>query len=182
METQVRKKKLSPAVLESGEHFLVDVRTPVEFEEKHLAGAELHPLHELDPSRVRERAAGRPIAVICQSGKRADQAARKLEAAGLDAVSVLEGGVAAWETAGLPLQRGKKGISLERQVRIAAGTLVLLGVLGSLVIHPAFLALSGFVGAGLIFAGVTDWCGMGLLLARMPWNKRAASCCGTIRS
>ena len=73
--------------------------------------------------------------------------------------------------AGLPVVRGKKAISLERQVRIAAGSLVLLGVLLGWLVHPAFIGLSAFVGAGLVFAGVTDTCGMGMMLARMPWNQ-----------
>jgi rhodanese-related sulfurtransferase len=87
---------------------------------------------------------------------------------------VVEGGTEAWIAAGLPVDRGTvTAISLERQVRIAAGALVLLGVLLGWLVHPAFFGLSGFVGAGLVFAGITDFCGMGLLLARMPWNNRA---------
>ena len=81
---------------------------------------------------------------------------------------------------GLPVVRGKKAISLERQVRIAAGLLVLLGAVLGWLVHPAFVGLSAFVGAGLVFAGVTDTCGMGMLLARMPWNQvneGAAACC-----
>ena len=70
---------------------------------------------------------------------------------------------------------GSRVISLERQVRIAAGSLVLLGVALGLLVHPAFIGLAAFVGAGLVFAGVTDWCGMGLLLARMPWNQTAGT-------
>ena len=160
--------------------FVVDVRTPVEFNEKHIPGADLHPLHQLEAAKVREQAGGRTVCLICRTGNRARQAAAKLAEAGCGDVTVLEGGVEAWESSGLPLNRGVKGMSLERQVRIGAGSLVLIGVIGALAIHPGFLALSGFVGAGLIFAGVTDWCGMGLLLARMPWNqKTGASCCST---
>ena len=85
----------------------------------------------------------------------------------------VEGGTLAWEKAGLPVVPGKKAISLERQVRIAAGLLVLLGTAFGWFVHPAFLGLSAFVGAGLVFAGVTDTCGMGMLLARMPWNGRS---------
>ncbi len=80
----------------------------------------------------------------------------------------------AWEQAGLSVTRGKKAISLERQVRIAAGLLVLIGV-GLSFVHPYWIGLSAFVGAGLTFAGITDTCGMGLLLARMPWNKVSAN-------
>ena len=83
----------------------------------------------------------------------------------------VEGGTLACVEAGLPVVRGKKAISLERQVRIAAGSLVLLGVLLGWFVHPAFIGLSAFVGAGLVFAGITDTCGMGMMLARMPWNQ-----------
>jgi rhodanese-related sulfurtransferase len=83
----------------------------------------------------------------------------------------VDGGTQAWEAAGLPIVRGQKTISLERQVRIAAGSLVVLGAVLGYFVHPYFIGLSAFVGAGLVFAGVTDTCGMGMLLARMPWNK-----------
>jgi len=86
---------------------------------------------------------------------------------------VVEGGTLAWIEAGLSVNRGTtKVISLERQVRIAAGSLVLTGVLLAIFVHPYFIGISAFVGAGLIFAGITDWCGMGLLLAKLPWNSR----------
>ena len=88
----------------------------------------------------------------------------------LNVVNV-EGGTLACEAAGLPVVRGKKAISLERQVRIAAGFLVLVGAVLALTVHPYFAGLSAFVGAGLMFAGITDTCGMGMLLARMPWNQ-----------
>ena len=94
--------------------------------------------------------------------------------AGFSNVVNIEGGTMACVEAGLPVVRGKKAISLERQVRIAAGSLVLLGAALSFV-HPAFIGLSAFVGAGLVFAGITDTCGMGLILARMPWNQSGNS-------
>ena len=84
---------------------------------------------------------------------------------------VVEGGTKAWAAAGLPVTCGKGVISVERQVRIAAGLLLLTGAALAWFIHPAYVAISAFVGAGLTFAGITDWCGMGLLLARMPWNN-----------
>jgi len=80
----------------------------------------------------------------------------------------------------LPVVRGKKSIPLERQVRIAAGFLVLLGAVLGFFVHPYFIGLSAFVGAGLMFAGITDTCGMALVLAKMPWNQvkdEEASCC-----
>jgi hypothetical protein len=91
----------------------------------------------------------------------------------------VEGGTQACESSGVPVVRGKKAISLERQVRIAAGSLVLTGVTLGWLVHPGFFGLSAFVGAGLVFAGITDTCGMGMLLARMPWNQcdAGASAC-----
>ena len=111
-----------------------------------------------------------PRYVICQSGGRAARACEMFAAAGFSNVLSIEGGTAAWERAGLPIVRGsgRSVISLERQVRIGAGTLVLIGVLLGWLVHAAFFGLAAFVGAGLVFAGVTEWCGMGMLLARMP--------------
>jgi len=111
--------------------------------------------------------------VICQSGARGAKACQRLQDAGVTKVYNIEGGTAAWEKAGLPIERGQtKFISLERQVRIAAGSLVLLGVILAWTVHPAFIAISAFVGAGLVFAGITDYCGMGTILSKMPWNRR----------
>ena len=156
---------------------LIDVRTPVEYAEVHAEGARLAPLDRLDPQAVmsaRGGSADDPLFVICKSGGRSAKAVEKFRAAGFTNVLGVEGGTTAWEQAGLPVTRGtKKVISLERQVRIAAGSLVLLGVVLGWLVHPAFFGLSGFVGAGLVFAGVTDWCGMGMLVARMPWNRTA---------
>jgi hypothetical protein len=87
----------------------------------------------------------------------------------------VEGGTRAWVACGLPVTRGKKAVSLERQVRITAGALVLLGV-GLGFVHPAFFGIAAFVGGGLLFSGLTDTCGMGLLLAQMPWNRVASPC------
>jgi len=152
---------------------LIDVRTPVEFREVHVAFARNLPLDLLDAPRVAadRGSSGQPLYVICRSGKRAQQACEKLLAAGLTQVVNVEGGTQAWDQAGLPVVRGPKTISLERQVRIAAGALVLVGAVLGAFVHPAGIALSAFVGAGLVFAGITDTCGMGLLLARMPWNR-----------
>ncbi len=154
---------------------LVDVRTPVEFDEIHADGARLIPLDQISVDRLRGEVgdiAGRRIYFICRSGQRASQAAKQLAAAGVDEVRVIIGGTIAWESEGLPVTRGRAAMSLERQVRIAAGSLVLLGVILSLTVHPWLIGLSAFVGAGLVFAGLTDTCGMGILLAKMPWNQR----------
>jgi len=153
---------------------LIDVRTPVEFREIHATVARNVPLDQLDAKQIAatRQSQTEPLYLICKSGSRGRQACEMLIAAGCTNVINVEGGTSAWEQLGLPVARGKKAISLERQVRIAAGSLVLTGAILSLV-HPLWIGLSGFVGAGLIFAGITDTCGMGLLLARMPWNRVA---------
>lgn len=151
----------------------LDVRSPMEYREVHLAGSRLIPLDAMDGSSLASELTGKKVVIICRSGQRAKRAAATLAAAGVGDLAILDGGVLAWEAAGLPVNRGPAGLSLERQVRIAAGMLVLSGVVLGTWVHPAFYGLSGLVGAGLIFAGVTDWCGMGLLLARAPWNKCA---------
>jgi hypothetical protein len=93
----------------------------------------------------------------------------------------VDGGTLACEAAGLPLVRGKRTLSLDRQVRIAIGLLVLLGAVLGWTVHAAFVALSAFCGAGLIFAGITDRCPLAMAIARMPWNRasQAKSCCGS---
>jgi rhodanese-related sulfurtransferase len=121
-----------------------------------------------------------PLYVICQSGSRGRQACQRFLQAGYQNVVNIEGGAVACQEAGLPMFRGKKAISLERQVRIAAGSLVLLGTGLGWFVHPAFFALAAFVGAGLVFAGITDTCGMGMVLAKAPWNRcesSSGSCC-----
>lgn len=164
------------AVQEGGPIELIDVRTPAEFETVHIEFARNVPLDRLDPAHFAPSAGStEPLYVICRTGNRAQQAALKLEAAGRPRVINVEGGIEAWEQAGLPVVRGRKSMSLERQVRIAAGSLVLVGSALGYFVHPAFIALSAFIGAGLVFAGVTDTCGMAMLLARMPWNRRGPS-------
>jgi rhodanese-related sulfurtransferase len=182
----VSPDELNRLIASGGPVELLDVRTPGEFESVHVPGARLIPLDELDAGAfLKQRGkADQPIYVLCQSGGRARKAIEKLQQAGFGGGVLVEGGTQAWIDAGLPVTRGTAGvISLERQVRIAAGSLVLTGVLLAYFVHPGFIALSAFVGAGLVFAGVTDWCGMGLLLAKMPWNQKSAcatgSCCKT---
>jgi rhodanese-related sulfurtransferase len=160
---------------------LIDVRTPAEFREVHLSAAKNIPLDRLEPSTVmasRESEKGEPLYVICHAGSRARQACEKFLSAGYTNVVNVEGGTEACIATGLPVVRGAKTISLERQVRIAAGSLVLIGIVLAWFVHPTFVALSAFVGAGLVFSGVTDTCGMGMLLARMSWNQssRQPSC------
>jgi len=153
---------------------LIDVRTPVEYREIRVAAAQNVPLDQIDPHTVMQNRKGKadePLYLICRSGGRSGQACQKFLAAGYENVVNVEGGTLAWDEAGLEVVRGKETISLERQVRIAAGTLVVAGVLLSQLVHPYFVALSALVGAGLVFAGLTNTCGMGILLAKMPWNQ-----------
>lgn len=154
---------------------LIDVRTPIEFREIHATIARNVPLDRLDPESIRSSRGGgdddQPLYVICRSGGRGEQACQRLTAAGLTGVVNVTGGTLAWEQAGLPVVRGQKSISLERQVRIAAGTLVLVGAVLATTVHVAWVGLSAFVGAGLVFAGISNTCGMAMMLSRMPWNQ-----------
>lgn len=167
---KVSASELSHAIDQG--HRLIDVRTPGEYRAEAVIGAELHPLDVLDAQTFTEsHGADKPLYVLCQSGKRAQMAADKLSAAGLQNVLVVEGGTNAAKEAGVPTQSGKGTISIERQVRIAAGALVAIGSVAGLTVHAGFFAVPIFVGCGLVFAGVTDTCGMGMMLSKMPWNK-----------
>jgi rhodanese-related sulfurtransferase len=174
-------KTISPRELGSlhgsgGEVVLLDVRTPAEYGAVHIQGARLEPLDRLDHEKLAEELGGRTVHVVCRSGKRAEQAISKLEAAGCGGAVLLEGGMNAWIEAGLPVNRGAETMSIERQVRIAAGALVVLGaVLGWVFGSPALHGISAFVGVGLVFAGITDSCVMGMFMAKMPWNQRVRS-------
>ena len=161
---------------------LIDVRTPAEFGEVHVDGARNIPLDRLDPREIAALASEGPVYVVCKSGGRSHKACEKLISAGVHNVVSVDGGTTACETAGVPVTRGRKAMSLERQVRIAAGALVAVGAaLAAFGPEPLWRSigagLAGFVGCGLVFAGVTDTCGMAMLLARMPWNQAPASSC-----
>lgn len=160
------------SVLAEGHATVVDVRSPGEYESAHIPGSVQVGLDE-----VRADAAGVALAlpanavVVCRSGARAEQAWQALAAVGRDDLRILEGGIRSWKRAGEPVERGRQRWDLERQVRLVAGSLVLTGVLASLVFPPA-LFLAGGVGAGLTLAAVTNTCAMGSLLARLPYNRR----------
>lgn len=154
---------------------LIDVRTPAEFEASHLEGAVNVPLALLSshPERLAPLLSD-GVVLICRSGIRAAQAESTLSAAldDLGVLEVLDGGMTAWESAGGALVRGRRRWDLERQVRLVAGSLVLTGVLGSLLV-PGLQWLSAAVGAGLAAAALTNSCVMGALLARLPYNRGA---------
>ena len=164
---------------EKGTVELIDVRTPVEFRALRAQGARNVPLDSLNPQAVMQARSGsaEPLYLICKSGSRGALAQQKFIDAGFTNVINVEGGTEAWDRAGLPVVRGQKSMSLERQVRIAAGCMVLIGALLALFVHRYFAGIPAFVGAGLMFAGITDTCGMGLLIARMPWNQCAGESC-----
>lgn len=167
-------------VLESVDMPLViDVRTVAEVGSEYLDGCVNIPLHELNLSQVQscvaeKKAAGQPVYLLCGTGKRATSAIDKLKGEAVNPLLVIDGGIEALKQAGCSLSKGKSRLMpLERQVRIAAGVLVLLGVLLGTFLNAGFYGLSAFVGAGLVFAGITGTCAMGMLLAKMPWNNTA---------
>ncbi len=155
---------------------LIDVRTPAEFGEVHVEIARNVPLDRLDTKDFAETSGKGPVYFICKSGGRSHKACEKMIAAGITNVVSIEGGTAACEANGVAVVRGRKSMSLERQVRVCAGSLVAIGVaVGGFSSDPLWhsvgLGLAGFIGCGLVFAGITDTCGMGMLIAKMPWNQ-----------
>jgi len=151
---------------------VIDVREPGEFAEERISGAINLPLSTFDPTRVPRSTPDHVVVMQCKMGSRSMRASSQLLEHGWAEVFNLQGGIEHWKRLRLPLTRTANApISIMRQVQITAGSLVVLGtVLGALV-SPWWLILSGFVGSGLVFAGVSNTCGMALLLARMPWNR-----------
>lgn len=155
-----------------GQVELIDVRIPTEFRDFHIGAAKNVPLESMQPKKLLlERDPAQPVYVICRGGTRSAIACQKLREAGFKNVIDVEGGTLAWEKAGYPLVRGKKAIPLQRQVQTVAGTMVIIGILLSATVDKNWMLLSLFVGCGLLFAGVTGYCPMASLLARMPWNQ-----------
>ncbi len=173
---------IEPAVvadwLGAGEATLVDVRETDEFRLEHIKAARSMPLSAFDVATIQDQLArepGRKLVLHCASGARAREAARAIAEGTGGEIWLLAGGLQGWKRAGFATERGKGPLPLMRQVQIAAGGLALLGfVLGALV-SPWWHALSGFVGAGLLVAGITGFCGMANLLQVMPWNRPGAA-------
>lgn len=160
------------AQLQHGNVVLVDVREPVEHRGERIDGAVCCPLSSFDVAQLPAVGANQTLVLHCQTSNRSGEAARKLLAAGHDTVIHLEGGLNAWKAAGLPTTIDRTApISIMRQVQITAGSLVVTGTLLGAFVNPAFLVLSGFVGCGLVFAGVTNTCGMAILLSKLPYNR-----------
>ncbi len=153
---------------------LVDIRETDEVARTSVDGAHHHPMSQIGPE-ILAQFKDRDVILLCASGARATQFASH---AGdhHDRIFVVEGGLAAWAKAGNPVQTNTKApLPIMRQVQITAGSLVFLGTVLGFFVHPGFYGLSAFVGAGLVFAGVSGTCGMATVLGMMPWNKMAQS-------
>lgn len=176
MIKQTTVQQVNELIDSGGECQVIDVREFSEFNSERIADAQLMPLSNFE-KHADEIDHTKPVYLICRSGTRAKQAAEKLTKKGFTDIHVVQGGMMAWAGANLPVIKGESKVwSLERQVRFTAGLLVLLGVVLTVFVHPYFLVIPAFIGAGLAFAGATDWCGMAMLLAKMPWNKAPVSC------
>ena len=170
--TVVNANQLDELLRERHDLRLLDVRTPAEYESVHISGSYNVPLDTLGEhaAEIREDVDA-AVVLVCQSGARSRQAEAALKRVGMPQLHVLDGGLNGWVVSGKPVRRGRERISLERQVRIAAGALAAAGGLLAVQAHPRFGLLSAFVGGGLVFAGVTDTCGMARLLAKLPYNQ-----------
>ncbi|WP_430420731.1 rhodanese family protein [Phenylobacterium sp.] len=150
---------------------LVDIREADEFARRHVRGALSRPLSSFEQAHLKVDP-GKDVVFTCRTGMRTGANCDRLAAVVEGPAYVLEGGVDAWVASGLPVNEDRKApLEIQRQVHIAAGSLVLAGVALGFALHPAFYGLSAFVGAGLAFAGVTGFCGMAMLLTRAPWNR-----------
>ncbi len=158
-------------VAKGGAHSVIDVRTGAEVTSERVPGAVHIPLDQIRARADEVRAIPAPRLLLCRSGQRAVTAKRTLESLGVGGLMVMDGGIESYRNAGGETVTGKRSMSLERQVRIVAGALVLIGLALGTFVSPWGYALAAFVGAGQVFAGITDTCGMGMLLARMPWNR-----------
>lgn len=169
-------RKLAPrqvkALLDSGRAVLIDIRESDEFAREHLPGAHHVPLSGFDAADFfADR--GKIAIFHCASGARTAEAAPRILATAFSEVYQLDQGLSGWKKAGLPTVVNRRmPISIQRQVQITAGMMVLLGVILGFTVSPWFFALSGFVGAGLTFSGLSGTCAMAGLLAAMPWNRR----------
>lgn len=181
----ISPRQLNDLIQKGDKSPLLDVRTPAEHAEMHVPGVTLVPLDQLNAASLCADGGmdkAKPVYFLCRSGGRATQAAQKLEKYGFANCVVVEGGTQAWADAGLPLNRGAAMMSLERQVRLCIGIVVLVSALLAMYVNGSFVWLCAFMGCALIITALADWCGMALLLARMPWNQRGAdagkkTCC-----
>ena len=170
----ITPKELNDLLTEQPDLHLVDIRMPPEFREVHVAGASNIPFDRLSAQRLAsafEGNGGSTTYFICKAGKYSLKACEKARKLGLSEVVSVEGGTDACAIAGLSVERGKKGVSLERQVRITAGLVILAGAVLAMTVHPYWVGVPAFIGAGLVYSGISDTCGMAAMLTRMPWNR-----------
>ncbi len=151
---------------------ILDVRTPLEFSQVHIEHSINIPIDMISAKIGELSQSKQKYLVLCHSGNRAAMAADMLLHSGINAVKVIEGGIARWQKEKLAVVKGQGGISLERQVRIIAGSLVLTGIILGWLVSWGFIFISAFVGSGLVYAGLTDNCMMGMLLMKLPYNKK----------
>lgn len=167
--TTIRIRELDPQTakkwLDKGDSILIDVREPAEHARERIDGATLAPLSTFAPAKL-DLKGRRRVIVHCATGIRSARAAKQLAASGIAEV---------WKQAGFTTIVDKAPLPLMRQVQIVADALILLGVTLGTLVHPAFYAVAGFVGAGLLFAGVTGWCGIEMCLDKLPYNRNAAA-------
>lgn len=176
MKTDELKKLLASAT----PPHLLDVRTAKEFHDVRIAGSQHMPIDQLDEPAVRQltRDCSEPCVILCQSGRRANRALDILQKAGATNIHVLEGGIGAWMTAGGDVEKAvNAGLPLMRQVQLTVGLLALSSSLLALTVDVRFALIPAILGAGLTMAGATGWCGLAILLSRMPWNQTPASSC-----
>jgi rhodanese-related sulfurtransferase len=172
MTQQISASELKTLCQEGGRLQLIDVRSPTEFAAGHIPTAINLPLEQLD-SRLADLDRSRSLILTCQRGPRSVMAQKRLQTT-FPGTPTLLGGTEAWREAGLPIvSTARSRWSLERQVRLGAGLIVVIGIVLSLMVNRNWIGLSAFAGLGLTFAGFTDICPMGMLLARMPWNRQS---------
>lgn len=168
-------KTITPAELkhrlDRHEVLLIDVREPAEYRTECIEGAVLIPLNDFSLETLPSQS--KPIVIQCLSGKRSSEACRKAFIQNPDAaVYTLEGGISAWKNAGFPTKKSASNtLPLDQQTQLTAGFLVFIGTLAGTWANPVFYIIPGFIGLGLMFAGITGWCGLAKLLAKMFWNR-----------
>ena len=172
--------EVSPELVEqwvlAGDAVLVDVREDFEHASERIENTRLHALSKFDAEQLRQECDRKRVVFHCRTGARSSQAAERF---GDEQVFHLQGGIEGWKASGRPVYRSASAPKLDimRQVQIVAGSLIVIGVVLGTLVNPWFYGISAFVGCGLVFAGLSGWCGMAMLLGKMPWNKIAPVCC-----
>lgn len=170
--TTITVEKLQTLAQSNEPHRLLDVRSPGEFKAQHVPFAENLPLDQISKDTLpAELPKDEPVYLICETGGRSAKAVSLLQNLGFSKATTVLGGTQAWKKAGYPTTDSQNTISLERQVRITAGTLVAISSALTYLVNPAFILIPAIIGTGLVFAGITNSCSMGMLLLKMPWNR-----------